>query len=92
MGRVEALEVAGLVLWFNSNDHLPPHLHAERPGKWGVAIRFLRPRDEMIEVIWGRGPSGRERRELLDRVEARRFELHAEWARKVSLTSPGAKK
>jgi hypothetical protein len=34
--KVDAFSVAGLVLRFYSNDHMPPHFHAEKPGRWEV--------------------------------------------------------
>jgi hypothetical protein len=52
VGAVDAFECEGLSLWFNSNDHLPPHLHAERPGAWEVRVHFLRERREMFDVVW----------------------------------------
>ncbi|MCC7382540.1 MAG: DUF4160 domain-containing protein [Deltaproteobacteria bacterium] len=54
-----SFEVAELDLWFNSNDHLPPHFHAEGDG-WEVKVFFRRQGDEMFELVWGKkGPSGK---------------------------------
>jgi hypothetical protein len=36
--RLDAFSVAGLELFFNSLDHLPPHFHARRPGEWEIRV------------------------------------------------------
>lgn len=41
MARVRAFEIDGLVLWFFSYDHDPPHFHAKRAGEWEVRVYFL---------------------------------------------------
>ena len=41
MGQVDAFEIQGLKLWFNSSDHTPPHLHVSRRGKWEVRVMIL---------------------------------------------------
>jgi len=38
---VDAFEIDGLDLWFNSSDHLPPHFHARKPGEWEVRVYIL---------------------------------------------------
>jgi len=50
--RVDAFTALGLELWFNSDDHLPPHFHAENAGKWHVRVFFLRIPSEMFKVAW----------------------------------------
>ncbi len=89
MGRVDSFEIAGLELWFNSDDHLPPHFHVERPGTWEAVVRFLRDRDAMLEVRWGTGPRGRERKQLLDLAERHREGLLREWESKSLPRTPG---
>ena len=56
MLRVACFAVIGLELWFNSDDHLPPHFHAEKAGEWQVRVHFLRERTEMIAVVYTRHP------------------------------------
>jgi hypothetical protein len=90
VGRVDCIQLAGLVLRFYSNDHLPPHFHAEKPGEWEVVVRFLRIEAEMIELKWGKGPSGRERAAMTAAAAAHRGELHVEWELKVLTKAPGA--
>ncbi len=48
MGRVDAFSVAGLELWFNSSDHLPPHFHARRALE-ALQEGALRFRVELLE-------------------------------------------
>ncbi len=85
--------VPGLDLWFNSDDHLPPHFHAERSGEWEVRVHFLRERDEMFEVKWttrkGRPGKG-DLRALARLAESHRAELLQEWQEKVNVKAPGA--
>ena len=92
MGRVEVFRVAGLSLWFNSQDHLPPHFHAEKSGDWEVRVHFLRARGAMVEVLWARRkpPTNRTLKRLLDLTERYRYELLQEWERKVNRSAPGS--
>ena len=88
MGKVEAFVVAGLELWFNSSDHLPPHFHARKPGAWEARIYFLAcvERHLEVEMKWpktGITPSRRERDALLRGALGHRVVLLREWERKV---------
>ena len=92
MSKVSAFKVAGLDLWFNSNDHRLPHFHAEKPGAWEIVVRFLRERKEMVEVQWSKkknAPRRAELKSLLDAVEAHREQLLEEWEEKVRVKDPG---
>ena len=93
MPRVDAFTVQGLELWFNSDDHLPRHFHAEKAGHWEVRVFFLRVPAEMFEVVWPKfgsaGPGKRELRSLGDLAEAHRVALLDEWRRKVMVKDPG---
>jgi hypothetical protein len=33
MPKVESFELVGLVCWFWSNDHNPPHFHVKKEGE-----------------------------------------------------------
>jgi hypothetical protein len=93
VGKVASFAVGGLDLWFNSDDHLPPHLHAEKPGEWEVRVYFLRDRADMFETKWttrAGKPSGGDLRELRQLVEDHRPNLLAEWEQKVTTKTPGA--
>jgi len=93
VGKVTSFAVAGLDLWFNSDDHLPPHLHAEKAGEWEVRVYFLRGRADMFETKWTARPGKPSRgdlRELGQLVEANRADLLAEWEQKVTPKTPGA--
>jgi hypothetical protein len=91
--KVTCIKLGGSVeVWFGSNDHLPPHFHVEKVGRWLVKVHFRRSSDGMIEVVWayrGKGPTGKEKRAIVKEVEAHRAELEEEWCQKVCLTEPG---
>jgi len=91
--RVDCFTVTGLELWFNSDDHRPPHFHAEKPGHWQIRVCFLRDAAEMFETVWPKfgsgGPSKAELRLLGKQVEEHRHELLGEWERKVIVNGPG---
>ncbi|MGA3123068.1 MAG: DUF4160 domain-containing protein [Polyangiaceae bacterium] len=95
MGEVTSFALAGLELWFNSDDHLAPHFHAERPGDWEVRVYFLRDRADMFETKWsirlGRPRRG-DLRQLAALAEANRAELFAEWQQKVNVKIPGGRR
>jgi hypothetical protein len=82
----------GIALWFNSSDHAPPHFHAEKAGEWAVRVRFLRPPEQMFEVMFSfkRGrPRPADLRELGELAERHRSELLEEWQCKVNMMAPG---
>jgi hypothetical protein len=89
--RVACFTVAGLDLWFNSDDHLPPHFHAEKPGDWEVKVHFMRERSSMWEVVYNRPrhPTKGELKNLLKQAEAHRADLLREWETKVNVKTPG---
>lgn len=91
MGEVSSFAAAGLDLWFNSNDHLPPHFHAEKPGEWEVRVFFLRDRPDMFETKWTTRPGRPRRGELRDLAalaEATRAKLLTEWEQKANVKAP----
>jgi hypothetical protein len=80
MATVKAFEIAGLKLWFWSNDHDPPHFHAKRNGEWEVKIRFMHAPSDMIEVKWSTGKiSAKALKSLRSLAEKHRVALLAEW-------------
>lgn len=85
MGRVTCIRIEGLSLWFNSNDHLPPHVHVNRSGEWEIRIYFLRCTERRLDfdIKWGPGPSAKLQRELLNAVLKNRVALLLEWEQKV---------
>lgn len=87
MGRVDAVVLEGLDLWFNSSDHLPPHFHARRRGEWEIRVYFLLCTDDELafDYKWTRkSPSAKVLAKLSRAVVARRVELLQEWEQKVS--------
>ena len=85
MGKVACFAVAGLELWFNSNDHLPHHIHVSRVGEWEIRVYFLEVTEDTLsfDAKWGSGPSRRVREALKNLVLLHREELLLEWEKKV---------
>ena len=88
LARVAAFAVAGLDLWFNSSDHIPPHFHARKPGTWEIRVFFLLCTEDALafEVKWppdATGPNRRERDALLRGALDHRVALLLEWEQKV---------
>lgn len=90
--RGDAFSVAGLVLRFYSNDHMPPHFHAEKPSRWEVRVRFRLDPSEMIEALSKKKPRLSELKELRKLAEEHRVALMDEWESKVSVSEPGAER
>ncbi|MGA3212341.1 MAG: DUF4160 domain-containing protein [Terriglobales bacterium] len=87
MGKVEAFALAGIEVWFNSNDHIPPHFHAKRPGEWEIRVFFLEctAGNLAFQIKWGKkkGPLSGERAAMLAAVLKHRAALLKEWEQKV---------
>ncbi len=86
MGKVEAVVLKGLDLWFNSSDHLPPHLHARRRGEWEIRVYFLLCTDgELVfDCKWAKkAPSANVIDRIRKAVVEHRVELLREWEQKV---------
>ena len=88
MGKVDAFSVAGLELWFNSSDHLPPHFHARRAGEWELRVFFLLCTETHMDVSvkWidrKRGVSRKHLEALQEGAVRFRVELLDEWEGKV---------
>lgn len=87
MGKVSAFSIAGLDLWFNSSDHLPPHFHARKSDCWEIRIYFLLSREGYLDykVKWCRKRiQGPELDAILHQVLKVRGELLKEWEQKVT--------
>jgi hypothetical protein len=85
LGKVDAFNVAGLELWFNSEDHGPQHFHAGRPGEWEIRVFFLtsiRGRLE-YERKWGKVPRSNFLRAIEEGAVEKRETLLEEWNEKV---------
>jgi hypothetical protein len=82
MSQLRAFSIAGLKLWFPSNDHEPPHFHAKRRGEWIYKVHFLQPAREMFELVWSakkKQMSKADKELLQEMVEAHRFAILREW-------------
>jgi hypothetical protein len=90
LGKLETFQIPGVTLWFNSNDHLPPHFHAARTGEWRLRVMFMKGQEEMFEIVWAaRQPSPQTLRSIATAVRQHGPELLVEWNRKVNVTCPG---
>ncbi|MGH9892219.1 MAG: DUF4160 domain-containing protein [bacterium] len=87
MGRVDAFEVPGLRLWFNSSDHLPVHFHASRRGEWEIRVYFLLCSEGYLEydLKWGDVPPRAELEAILRSTLEHRGALLEEWEAKVCI-------
>ena len=88
MGKVTVMAIPGLDLWFNSSDHLPPHFHARKPGKWEIRVFIMNSHEDHLDydLKWprsGSGPRGSERARILEATLSHRLELLKEWEAKV---------
>ena len=86
MAKVDCIEIPGLVCWFWSNDHNPPHFHVKRTGEWELKVTFQADVSEMFELQWGDQPSGKVLRKIAKAVESNRAALLAEWQEKVQVS------
>lgn len=83
LATVSAFNIAGVRLWFWSDDHEPPHFHAKRAGEWEIKVHFLFVPEKMIEVKWfQKKPSARIRNLVCHLAEKHRAELLREWERR----------
>jgi hypothetical protein len=88
MGKVDAFEIAGLDVRFNSLDHLPRHFHVIKPGKWEIRVAFLECTQQNLAYVvkWHVAiPSGRDLKRILAEVLEHRVQLDEEWSKKVAL-------
>jgi hypothetical protein len=88
MPRVLCFQIAGLDLWFNPDDHAPPHFHARKPGEWivKVDIESSSEKNLVFQVVWCRGVRrvlGAYRRRLAHEVAVHQEKLVAEWEQRV---------
>jgi hypothetical protein len=80
MAIIRAFKIAGLTIWFWSNDHEPPHFHVKRSGEWEVKVNFLLDRSEMIQFVWSKkDPSKKLLKELTSLAESHRVALLEQW-------------
>jgi hypothetical protein len=86
LGRVDCIDIEGLRLWFNSNDHLPPHFHVTKTGEWELRVYFLHCTQSHLDFDkkWGREPSRKILEQLLRSVLQNHAGLLEEWELKVS--------
>ena len=88
MARVECITIAGMDVFFNSNDHGPPHFHVRKPDRWEVRIYFRSCTSKKLSysvkfALRSKGPTGRERTAILNAVRDNLAALTMEWEQKV---------
>jgi uncharacterized protein DUF4160 len=85
VGRVESVRIRGLDLWFNSHDHLPPHVHVRKRATWEIRVYFLltTPDDLEYQLKWGRKLRTSEIRTIRAAIGGHKVELLSEWEKKV---------
>jgi tartrate dehydratase alpha subunit/fumarate hydratase class I-like protein len=85
VGKVDAFSIDGLDLWFNTSDHLPPHIHVKRAGEWEIRVYFLLCGDGRLEFDqkWGQRVPAAFRARILESVLEHRVSLLMEWEKKV---------
>lgn len=88
MGKLEVFKIDGLYLFFNSNDHRPPHFHVKKSGAWEIRVYFLTCIEKQLDfdLKWQKNkaePTAREKKEILLLVLEHREELLKEWEAKV---------
>lgn len=90
MGRVDVISVKGLDLWFNSSDHLPPHVHVGKAGQWEVRVYILETTRRRLayDAKWPPGATvpAKMAKALREKVAENRVALLAEWEAKVLVT------
>ena len=82
MSKVKAFGISGVLLWFPSNDHNPPHFHAKRSGEWEYRIFFLLNGEVMFEEKWTKSKKGmtkHDKQEIETMVNGHRAALLLEW-------------
>jgi hypothetical protein len=88
MPKVRCAALSAIETWFNSREHLPPRFHAEKTDQWEARVMFMRDPVE-IEVLWGEGPSSKDRKRLCSLAQRYRLDLLVEWEHAVCISEPG---
>lgn len=87
MGKVECFVLAGIQLIFYSADHLPPHFHAKKKQAWEIRVNFLESVSGNLkyELIWGKHPTAKDKKAILENVLNNKAKLLEEFEAKVCL-------
>jgi hypothetical protein len=83
--KVSSIKIDGYDLKFMSSDHMPPHFHWEKAGKWAVRVYFTRGGEKTFDIIFGPGPTGAEMKMMRQQIEGRLEKLLKEWEKKVKV-------
>jgi hypothetical protein len=90
LGKVQSFKIDGLDLFFNSNDHNPPHFHARKSGSWEIRVDILLSSIENGLVFTVKYPlnpeiSSKDKKQILKLVLENRSTLLEEWEQKVCI-------
>jgi hypothetical protein len=85
VGKVEAIAISGLEMWFWSDDHPVPHFHVKKAGEWEIRVNILETQERQLsyELKWGRGPNGKLQGTLASLVAKNKDALYKEWSDKT---------
>lgn len=86
MSKLKCIAVDGLRLWFWSDDHNPPHFHAQRPGEWELKVNFMESSAaKMFTLVKGNKVPSAYTKLLEKLVVENRLGIFKEWERSVHL-------
>jgi hypothetical protein len=91
VSKVSAFTIPRLDCLFYSSDHYPPHFHVKKAGRWEIRVYFLSCTEQELTYKFkfpknpgkDKGPTGNERRDILEAVIKHRAALLKEWEEKV---------
>ena len=88
MGKLQSFKIDGLDLFFNSNDHNPPHFHARKLGVWEIRIDIVFCSKENGLIFKPKYPpnpeiSSKDQKQILKLVLENKSKLLIEWEQKV---------
>jgi len=82
MPRLRCFTMDGVLVWFYTHDHEPPHFHARKLDAWEIRVFFGASTSTalMYEYVWQqRAMTGREERTLRALVAEHAGDILIEW-------------
>jgi hypothetical protein len=55
VGKVEAIAISGLEMWFWSDDHPVPHFHVKKAGEWEIRVNILETQEHQLSKTGAEG-------------------------------------
>jgi hypothetical protein len=58
VAKISAFEIPGLICWFWSHDHSPPHFHIKKAGCWEIKVYLLESTQSncVYEILFPKRP------------------------------------